>query len=395
MTPNPKVCCRACGGTALLPLGPAFSAPLSTAGWPKSAEEAMAMPQWPIRMTQCALCSHVQNSDFDDASILEHESLKMYNRGKEWPRFIEMQIARLGPHLNSGNTVMEIGHGDGTFLTQLQAAVPTLHCVGIDPAASPHPTILGVHRAFTSGDIDTHRPHLIVIRHVLEHLTQPRRLFESLCLEGSQLPHRLLVYVEVPSFAVAQRHFRCADLLYEHCSHFTPRSLQALLSSLPVEIVAQESALNGEVLWALIDIDPAREISRQHQTSSQYAHQSETAVTTVREQLKALISRGERVVVWGGTGKAASFLNRMGPLPGITVVDSDVHKVGGWVPGLGYPIAKPSTLHEGPAPVVIVPSVWRVKDIEADIDSRAVQVKSILIEHMGRLVRIDDIKSRS
>jgi hypothetical protein len=98
---------------------------------------------------------------------------------------------------------------------------------------------------------------------------------------------------------------------------------------------------------------------------------------------------GKRVVVWGGTGKAAAFLNRIGAGLDLTVVDSDPRKVGGWVPGLGLPIQSPTVLASGTVPVVVIPSVWRIRDVLAELEQRRIETRGVFAEREGALVRVD------
>ncbi len=94
------------------------------------------------------------------------------------------------------------------------------------------------------------------------------------------------------------------------------------------------------------------------------------------------------MAIWGGTGKSAAFMCRYGvdakrfPL----VVDSDQEKVGSFVPGAGQEIGCRDWLLLLPVDTVIIPPQWRAADIVAEMRSIGVVVKTILIEHRGRLV---------
>lgn len=93
-------------------------------------------------------------------------------------------------------------------------------------------------------------------------------------------------------------------------------------------------------------------------------------------------------MIWGGTGKSAAFMCRYG-VDGERfpwVVDSDIAKVGTFVPGTGQEIHFRDILKTCPADVVIIPPQWRAADILAEMEQAGIVVDMVLIEHKGQLV---------
>ena len=68
------------------------------------------------------------------------------------------------------------------------------------------------------------------------------------------------------------------------------------------------------------------------------------------------------------------------------MVDSDIDKVGTFVPKTGQLIQYRDTLKTIKVDVVIIPTQWRAKDIVTEIDQEDIQVDQILIEHNGMLI---------
>jgi hypothetical protein len=106
----------------------------------------------------------------------------------------------------------------------------------------------------------------------------------------------------------------------------------------------------------------------------------------IQAQLMPLAQR--RTAIWGGTGKAAAFINAHGldaeRFP--TVVDSDPEKVGTYVPGAGQVIRGRNWLVAHPAEVIIIPAHWRARDIVAEMAAAGIAADLVLIEHGGRLI---------
>jgi len=122
--------------------------------------------------------------------------------------------------------------------------------------------------------------------------------------------------------------------------------------------------------------------------ASAFAAASQRQIATIRAQLDALAVSGQRIAIWGGTGKAAAFMHFYGvdaerfPL----VVDSDPGKVGTHVPGNGQAIVFRDVLKDQPADVLIIPMQWRARDVLAEMAREGIAVGQVLIEHDGRLV---------
>jgi hypothetical protein len=138
--------------------------------------------------------------------------------------------------------------------------------------------------------------------------------------------------------------------------------------------VAQFGRRENQVQFATEAIGFSERLARQQQS--------------LRADVDALAASGRRVAIWGGTGKAAAFINQFGldarrfPL----VVDSDVEKAGTYVPGAGQEILYRDFLIQYPVDVVLIATQWRAGDIVAEIERCGIPYQMILLEHAGRLV---------
>jgi len=397
-TPRPlppfrAITCPACAHHVAVPFLDAETMPLATLAWPESADAAVRLDKLTLDFVQCVSCSHVFNAGFDYQRVpYSRRPNLMFNKGASWAGFIDDVKAKLGDELGPAPTVVEIGYGDASFLGALAEIKPDGRFIGFDPngARAPEGSRLELHASlFDPGHhMADLRPDLIVSRHVLEHLTNPLGFVQALSFASLEIGKNPLLYIEVPCIDRAIETGRTTDFYFEHNSQFTTRSFQRMLSRCGVEERMLSHGYDGEVVFALVtlgtDIAQA-ETARRTQT---FRDRARAAGPRIRAQLDALRAAGRRIAIWGGTGKAAAFINRYGldakdfPL----VVDSDPAKVGTHVPGTGQEIRFRDALKNDPADVVLIPPQWRAKDIVAEMNREGIPFGQAMIEHGGALV---------
>lgn len=350
------------------------------------------MPHHPLDFVQCPACSHVWNRSFRyDAIPYQNNPNRMFNRGGIWKGHLADTRDILLAKLPEAPNVVEIGCGEGHFVRGLaEAASGKGRFVGFDPNASPE-TGLGVEfhaRLFDPlKDMAEFSPDAIVIRHVIEHLTEPAALLEQLAWGGSSIGKPCWLFAEVPCIDRVFETGRLADFYYEHVSHFSTESFRTLMQRAG-EIEMLSHGYDGEVVYALVRLNVPEKMRASALATSAFSERTVLARSTISAQLGELAASGARVAIWGGTGKGAAFIHHFGldaqrfPL----VVDSDPDKVGTFVPGTGQCIEFRDTLKAHPAEVVIIPTQWRARDIVAEMEREGIRAGKVLIEHDGRLV---------
>jgi hypothetical protein len=228
---------------------------------------------------------------------------------------------------------------------------------------------------------------MLIVRHVLEHFTELAGLLEPLAWSASSQNKPCWLFAEVPCIDRAIESGRLADFFYEHVSHFTTESFRVLLARSGT-IVELAHGYGGEVVYALVKLGVPAEMQERAHVARAFLEHAIASRATIRGQLDALAESGGKVVIWGGTGKAAAFIHQFGadarrfPL----VVDSDPDKVGTYVPGTAQKILCRDALKGMIVDAIIIPTQWRARDIAAEIEREGICAGKILIEHGGRLV---------
>ena len=384
--------CPACGHHVAAPFFPAGDKPLATLAWPKSQREANEMKRLPLNFVCCVDCSHVFNTEFEYEEVPYSEKPNlMFNEGKNWSEYIQRMQRRIIDSLPSNARVVEIGHGNGAFLSALSRLRPKGTFIGFDPnGAARGSGNVELVQALFQPDIHLAEimPDIVISRHVLEHLMNPLAFLQSLQFHASSIELDLLAYFEAPCIDRAIQTRRTVDFYYEHNSQFTSKSFSRMLSrcgAVPEDIGL---GYGGEVIYGFVRMGDCKRQIDHARLATDFMQSTLVSERVIQLQLQELVDAGRRVAIWGGTGKSAAFINRYVvdaerfPI----VVDSDPDKAGTYVPGAGQEIRYRDYLLEHPVDVLIIPPQWRARDIIAEMKQAAICVPSILIEHKGELV---------
>jgi 2-polyprenyl-3-methyl-5-hydroxy-6-metoxy-1,4-benzoquinol methylase len=328
--------------------------------WP-TREAALAAPRGDIRLTYLPACGHTFNTAFDP-SLMEYT--QEYENSLHFsPRFQEYATALAEGLIEKydlrGKDVVEIGAGKGDFLIML-AGMGGNRGWGYDPSYEPEPgyvapNVTFVQDFYTEKYLDQ-RADLIVCRHVLEHIPDPDAFIDQ--VRRAVGDQKSVVFFEVPNALWTLRHGGIWDVIYEHCSYFSPASLAHLFQRQGFRVLAVNEVFGGQFLTieaepleteflprnSVSNADPA-DLSALQEDARAFAVSYDAKRNKWRARLNELAAAGKRGVVWGAGSKGVTFLNAMGAGDEIAaVVDINPRKQGKFVAGTGQRIVAPAEL---------------------------------------------------
>jgi hypothetical protein len=354
--------CAACGAAEARSFLDIRDVPVECNLLLNSKEEARAVPRGDIELALCGRCGLIWNTRFDP-------NLLSYDTRYENSLWSSPQFAAYGRQLAKrlvdrygirGKTVVEIGSGQGEFLSLL-CRLGNNRGVGIDPASNaskgaPDENIRMIAQEFS----DRHplEAALVVCRHVVEHLAEPRA-FLDMVRRAIGRRTTTAVYFEVPDTMFVLRDGSVWDLIYEHSCYFTEPSLLWLFRAAGFDVQELSEAFGGQFLG--IEVFPGESneelppgVAELEASVRDFQTTYRTVVEGWTDRLVDWQQRGLHVAIWGAGSKGVTFLNTVPGAEAIeAVVDINPRKQGHFVAGTGQFIVGPELLRETPPDVVL------------------------------------------
>lgn len=332
--------------------------------WP-TREGAVSAPRGDIYLGCCPHCGHVFNMTFDP-SLMEYtqeyeNSLHFSPRFQQYAtRLAQGLIDRYALH---GKNVVEIGAGKGDFLKMLWEMGKN-RGIGFDPSYVPQvdddpegPVQFVLD--FYSEKYTSYAADLICCRHVLEHIEEPDD-FVAMVQRAVNGRTATIVFFEVPNVLFTLQQLGIWDIIYEHCSYFSPASLAAVFRQNGFRVLRVDEVFGGQFLTIEAQLGAGTEADTavQPQPDADIAQFSSSFRQKVQEWqtfLQQARQQGKRVVVWGSGSKGVTFMNLLQTEDAIQyVVDINPRKQGKYVAGTGQEIVPPHFLQTYRPDIVII-----------------------------------------
>ncbi|MGV3710341.1 MAG: methyltransferase domain-containing protein [Gemmatimonas sp.] len=339
--------CRLCGDTRLEATLTMDPAPPNISGLLRN-EGPVNRRTIRLEARRCEGCGFIQLTQELDATFYD-EYIMTVSHAATMQNFQSQQartfVERFGL---AGRRVIELGCGDGNYLDHLRAA--GAHVVGNEPSTPFRALAVERGHQVMGGYIGKATPaqggpyDAFVTRQVLEHVPDPRDFLAGI---SASLADGAVGLVEVPCIEQTMRHQRYFDFFPDHLNYFTKGVLGRLLEQQGFEVLGLEEGMNGEFTVAFVRWSPRAGVS---------ALQSSLDNTTAELQhfIAAERKAGRRVAAWGAGGKGIASLTAAGLTDLAYVIDSDPHKQGKRLPGVGLLVVPPSHLAQEPVASIIL-----------------------------------------
>ncbi|MHC5025013.1 MAG: class I SAM-dependent methyltransferase [Planctomycetota bacterium] len=349
--------CPVCSDTDLVTIVEVESVPIHVGAQWSDPGEARRCPRGDIRLALCLGCGFATNLAFDPA-LMAYEG--QYDNSLHFSPAFQSYASALARRLIErydlrDKHVIEIGCGDGQFLEQL-CEMGQSRGVGFDPAVTAAGATGGGERRVTFvrgrySEQEAARPaDLICCRHVLEHIEDPLGFLRMIRRTIGPRPGTIL-YFEVPNLARILEAESGWEIIYEHCSMFTPDSLTRTFEAAGFEVLDCRTDFGGQFIGlesrpaAASTAAPTGDRSPLRDAARSFARAWSDRLSDWRERLAELRQADKRAALWGAGARSVSFLNMLDAGDEIDcVVDLNPRKQGRFMAGTGHEIMAPEAL---------------------------------------------------
>lgn len=307
-------------------------------------------------MTVCRACDFVFNGAFDPSRMDyggNYDNTQACS--PSFTAYLDELVDRLVLGLGvRGRTILEVGCGKGDFLRRVVYADPSNRGVGYDPSYvgelfSADGRLTFERRFFGDGPSDV-LPHVVISRHVIEHVEEPALMLQSIRDTLGPAADARVVF-ETPCVEWILRNGVIWDFFYEHCSLFSASSLSALFRRSGFEVTGVRHVFADQYLWleavAASAPGPVTPGGNLAERCHKFAAHERAHIGEWRQRIESLASSG-RVALWGAGAKGVTLANLVDPACSLIdcLVDLNPQKQGRFVPGTGHPIVGASELRE-------------------------------------------------
>ena len=341
----------------------------------QTAKEARDFPRGSIDLAFCENCGFFFNRAFEQR-LVEYSQRYEATQGFS-PTFHAFQTdlaSRLiACHDLHEKSLLEVGCGKGDFLSLL-CELGGNTGIGFDPAYVPEPQSTKAKnrvqfvREFYSEKHSGHKVDFLCCKMTLEHIPEPLD-FMRMIRRSLETSDHVTIFFMVPDATGILRDGAFEDIYYEHCSYFAPISLSRLFQRAEFTVLRVSQEYEGQYLT--IEAVPA--VSSPAEPSSHAKERARLVDYVARfpercaakranwdRQLHALSQSAKKVVLWGSSSKAVSFLTTSGVPSAIDyVVDINPFRQGHFMPGTGQEIVSPAFLVDyGPDVVILMNPIY-------------------------------------
>lgn len=354
-----------------------------------SRDEALHAPRGDIQLVYSPICGHIFNISFEPGLMTYTQD---YENSLHFSPHFQEFATQLGKGLIDRydlrkKDIVEIGAGKGDFLLMM-AQLGDNRGWGFDPSYVPDAGYSAKNvtfiQDFYSDKYTNYKADLIICRHVLEHIEDPDAFIQNV---KQAVNGRLdtVLFFELPNALFTLRHLGIWDIIYEHCSYFTPTSLAYLFKKHGFEILRIDEVFGSQFITIEARLASGKRAALESETAvlheltqdvKAFAANYQNKVAHWTAVLTQCKSQQQKVVIWGTGSKGVTFLNVLDTDQLIRyAVDINPRKQGKFVGGTGQEIVTPDFLRDYQPDIVIIMNSNYTKEIQSTIEALGLDVK--------------------
>jgi len=386
--------CPVCESTEIYELANISEMPVYCNVLHANRGSALGAAKGDIGLVFCKQCTHVFNQAFDPEQMaysVEYENSLHYSG--VFSEFSEQLAQGLVREFNlNDKNIIEIGCGKGDFLHSLcskgnSSGVgfdKSFDATRFDKAEMPNVTIRQEFYDENHAEVPV---DFLCSRHVLEHIQYPVDFLKTVT-RVSTAEANFDVYIEVPNGLFTLRDFGVWDIIYEHCSYFTPVSLAECFHRAGCGVTSLEETFSGQFLslkgrrfeGQVAGLEGDGRVQEYLKYAVSFNEQYQALKDSWHNKLEDYLSSGKKVVIWGAGSKGVTFLNVFGSASNIDyAVDLNPHKIGMYVPGGGQEVVAPGFLTSYGPDVIIVMNPVYLDEIASQVQALGVEAEIVVV----------------
>ena len=299
-------------------------------------EAAIAAPTGNVVLAQDIASGLVTNTAFNP-NLLCYDETYQNEQGISFTfrEHLEQVLTKLAARFD-GHDIVEIGCGKGLFVELMRAR--GLRARGMDDAYEGHAPYIEKRHFGATAEISA---DAIVLRHVLEHIPDPRSFLSTIAKANHG---RGLIYVEVPCFDWIMHNRAWFDVFHEHANYFRLSDFHRMFGL----VVDSGHLFGGQYLYAIADLASLNPDGRLVDVPTvDFPADFTKALDTLATDALATPSRQR--VIWGAAAKGVMFAHHLG-LRGVrfdAAIDINPGKQGRFLASSGLAVMAPVTALAG------------------------------------------------
>lgn len=311
-------------------------------------EHAKSANKIDVNFEYCSHCHFVFNAEFEDDKV---EYSEKYDNSQlassTYLKYIEDLVSNIikDCKLKSTSRMLEIGCGNGYFLSMLQKQGNFFNLIGYDPAYNGQ---FGMSKFIKKAYYDpaaNDKFDLIILRHTLEGLLNYRDILESI---ESSMTEESFLYIETVDLDHIIKSHGISLMYHEYARYYSIRSLSILFNKLNIYSVYH--LFNDNYLGVLLKKRPTIE-----------------AIGKNINKINRIIRNYGKVVIFGIGGRAISFLTNQSLDESVIQfgVDINKEKQGKYIPVTGQLIISPEEAKAFNPELIIISNLNYLSEIRA------------------------------